>query len=46
LVAELVSAVGEIIDLKMNNNASDDYADTASIIVRQTVDWHCPKTLP
>ena len=46
LVAELVSPLGEIIELKMNSTTSDDYADTASIIVRQTVDWHCPKTLP
>ncbi len=46
MVAELVSSVGETIELKMINNASDDYADTASIIDRQTVDWHCPRTLP
>ena len=30
LVAELVSPLGEIIELKMNNNASDDYADPPS----------------
>ena len=40
LVAELVSPLGEIIELKMNSTTSDDYADTASIIVRQTIDWH------
>ena len=45
LVAELVSQLGEILELKMNG-ARDDYADTASIALRQTIDWQCPKTLP
>ena len=46
LVAELVSPLGEIIELKMNSTTSDDYADTATIIVRQSVSWNCPKALP
>ncbi len=45
LVAELVSRLGEIVELKMNSTR-DDYADTESVIMRQSIDWQCPETLP
>jgi hypothetical protein len=45
LVAELVSRLGEIVEIKMNSSR-DDYADTASVVVRQNIDWQCPETLP
>ena len=45
LVTELVSRLGVLIELKMNGTTTDNYADTASIIVRQNADWRCPKTL-
>jgi hypothetical protein len=46
LVSELLSQLGELIELKMNGTTSDIYADTASILVRQKTDWRCPKSLP
>ena len=46
LVTELVSRLGELIELNMNGTTTDNYADTASIVVRQNADWRCPKTLP
>ena len=45
LVAELASRLDEIVELKMNGTR-DDYSDTASVIVRQSIDWQCPETLP
>ena len=45
LVAELASCLGELIEVKMNGNTVDNYADTALISVRQAVDWQFPSTL-
>ena len=46
LVSELLSRLGELVELKMNGTTTDDYADTASILIRQNADWRCPKTVP